>query len=72
MSSTRTLGQARITRRRTPTFPFRLASYWDLTPWQGGYIRLTAAPGAVHLGQGRMACLTTGAVYLDSRSAGEA
>lgn len=69
MSSNRTLGQARITRRRTPTFPSRLASYWDLTPWNGGYVRVSAAPGAVHLGEGRMACMSTGHVYLDARFA---
>lgn len=61
------VGQARVVRRRTPTLPSRLASYWDFTPWKGGYVRLGSGPGGVRLGEGLVGDLLTGRVVRDPR-----
>lgn len=53
---------ARIVRRRTPTWPTRWASYFDFTPWRGGYSRCTSAPGAVVLPSGHVANIRSGRV----------
>lgn len=66
-----TLGVAPIVRRRTCTFPSRMASYWDLGAWGGGFMRCRDAPGAVVIdhAKGTMFDMRTGRVYLDSRFA---
>jgi hypothetical protein len=64
----KTLGFAKIIQRRTPTFPTRWASYFDFSPWGGGYMRTAnQGPGAVVLSPGTCADIQTGRVYLDSR-----
>jgi hypothetical protein len=62
-----TLGQAKIVRRRTPTWPSRMASYWDFTPWGGGFMRTGQGPGAVVLQGDVLADMRTGRVYRDAR-----
>lgn len=67
MDQQQTLGFAKVVRRRTATFPSRMASYFDFTPWGGGYMRLTSAPGAVVLKAGICADIRSGRVYTDAR-----
>lgn len=67
MTDTKTLGVAPIVRRRTPTWPSRVASYFDLTQWGGGYVRTGQGPGAVVLGGSVLADIRTGRVYTDHR-----
>ena len=63
-----TLGSARIVRRRTPTFPSRMASYFDFTPWGGGFLRAeNRGPGAIVLSGSILADIRTGEVYRDGR-----
>lgn len=63
-----TIGYARTVKRRTSTFPSRLALYFDFTPWRGGYVRaFNNGPGAVVLAPGICADLQTGRVYKDAR-----
>lgn len=66
-SASPTIGQAHIVRRRTPTFPTRWASYFDATPFGGGYTRVQAAPGAVVLRADVCMDIRTGHVYRDRR-----
>ena len=61
------IGQAGTVRRWTPTWPSRKATYFDFSPWGGGYLRLTGAPGAVVLAPGVLADIRTGQVYRDAR-----
>ncbi len=70
MDNRETVGAAKIVRRRTPTFPSRVASYFDFTPWGGGYLRATNnGPGAIVLPSGLCADIQTGRVYRDARFA---
>lgn len=64
-----TLGYARLVRRRGPSFPFRLCSYFDCTKWEGGFIRFQGGPGAVVLRprDGTMLDIASGRVYTDTR-----
>lgn len=68
-TASQTVGQARIVRRRTPTFPTRWASYFDATPFGGGYLRVQSAPGAVVLRADVCINIRTGHVYRDRRFA---
>lgn len=68
-SASRTIGQARIVRRRTPSFPTRWASYFDATPWGGGYMRVQSAPGAAVLRENVCMDIRTGRIYRDGRFA---
>ena len=67
MDQQETLGFAKVVRRRTATFPSRMASYFDFTPWRGGYMRVTSAPGGVVLAPGICADIRSGRVYRDAR-----
>lgn len=60
---------APVVRRRTSTWPSRMANYFDCTQWGGGYFRLGGGPGAVILnGQnGTMLDMRSGEVYHDER-----
>lgn len=53
---------APIVRRRTPTFPSRMVSYFDFTKWGGGYMRIGQGPGAVRLPGGLLANMQSGAI----------
>ena len=64
------IGAAPIVRRRTSTFPSRVAGYFDFTQWGGGFSRVAnQGPGAVCINhaEGIMADIQTGRVYRDSR-----
>lgn len=66
------IGHAPIVRRRTSTFPSRMALYWDLTPWGAGFMRASnAGQGAciINHREGIMFNMQTGHVYRDSRLA---
>ena len=63
------LGFAKIVKRRGNTFPFRNASYFDVTEWGGGFIRVSGAPGAVVIRGAVLLDLQTGRVYSDPRLA---
>lgn len=64
------LGMARTVRRWTPTWPSRKATYFDFSPWGGGYCCATGnGPGAIVLAPGICANIQTGAVYRDARFA---
>lgn len=60
---------APIRRRRTPTFPRRMAYYFDCSQWNGGFVRVSRGPGAVVLddAKGLMLNLCNGEVYKDTR-----
>jgi len=65
-----TLGHARIVRRRTATFPSKMCSYFDWSPWGAGFTRAqNVGPGAfvIDHGRGIMGDLQTGRVWIDSR-----
>ena len=63
-----TVQYAMLVRRRTATFPSRVALYFDFTPWGGGYLRATNnGPGAIVLADGLCADTRTGRVYHDAR-----
>lgn len=66
-----TIGYARIVARRGHRFPFRKEAYLDFTPFNGGFVTYTGAPGAIvlNLVTGVCADLLTGRVYLDARFA---
>lgn len=64
-----TIGHAPVVRRRTATFPSRLASYFDLTQWGGGYMRVTGVPGAAVIKGDILVDLRSGEVYRDARFA---
>jgi hypothetical protein len=60
-------GSAKIVQRQTPTFPSRKASYFDFSPWGGGYMRAGGhGPGAIALPSGHLADIQTGRVYSPS------
>lgn len=61
--------QAKIVRRRTPTFPSKTADYYDFTPWGSGYVRVSPNnPSAIVLNEeGMFADLRTGVVAYDKR-----
>lgn len=63
------LGVAPIVRRRSSTFPCRMTSYFDLTQWRGGFMRVTGAPGSAVLPGGVTFDMRTGVVSRDSRFA---
>lgn len=58
---------APMVRRRTASFPSRMASYFDCTQWGAGFFR--PGHGAVILrhADGLMLDLSSGRVYSDSR-----
>jgi len=60
------LGRARLVQKRSSFFPFRNAWYFDCTPWNGGFVRRTGAPGAVVIDETQGICvnLQTGQVYV--------
>jgi hypothetical protein len=60
---------APVVRRRSHTFPSRIAGYFDCTKWGGGYYRVANQPrGATVLNKkGECLDLQTGEVYLDAR-----
>ena len=65
-----TLGIARIVKRRTSTFPSRVATWFDWTPWGGGFTRAgNTGPGSFVIDSkaGTMGCMQSGRVYRDSR-----
>lgn len=63
-----TIGTAKIVRRWTPTFPSRKVSYFNFTPWGGGYLRASNnGPGAIVLKDDVLADIQTGRVYRDAR-----
>lgn len=65
------IGRAPIVRRRTASFPSRMAHYWDLTQWGAGFMRTNAPPCAVIIGHaaGLIFDPSRGLVYRDSRFA---
>lgn len=63
-----TIGYAKLVRRRTATFPSRIALYFDFSPWGGGYLRATNnGPGAIILANEICADIQSGRVYHDAR-----
>lgn len=62
---------APIVQCRTPTWPNRMANYFDCSQWGGGLVRLDDAPGAItlNLATGTMLNIRTGEVYTDERFA---
>lgn len=64
-----TVGQAPQVMRKGCRFPFRMATFWDVSQWGAGYIR--PGSGSVILRHSDGACLdlSTGRVYTDSRFA---
>lgn len=63
-----TIDYAPRVRRRTPTWPSRMASYFDCTDFGSGFFRCQGGPGAVVLNKsGQMLDIVTGKVYFDAR-----
>ena len=55
-------------KRRTPTWPSRIASYYDCSKWGSGFFRVGRGPGAVVLNtKGEMLNMATGEIYVDAR-----
>jgi hypothetical protein len=55
-------------RRRTPTWPSRMATYFDCTAFGSGFFRCQGGPGAVVLNRsGQMLDIVNGRVYFDAR-----
>lgn len=63
-----TIGQAQLVQRRRG-FPARVGWFWDCTPYGGGFIRKTDAPGAavINDGDGTLVDMRSGRVYIDKR-----
>lgn len=62
------IGLARIVKRRTPTWPSRVAPYYDFTPLGGGFFcALNRDTGAIVMSDGICANMQTGEVYSDAR-----
>ena len=55
-------------RRRTPTRPSRMATYFDCTAFGSGFFRCQGGPGAVVLNKsGQVLDIVSGKVYFDAR-----
>jgi hypothetical protein len=62
------MSYANIVVRRGPIFPFRNRQYWDLTPYNAGYVPVTDSPGAIVINNnGLMLNIKTGKIYHDPR-----
>jgi hypothetical protein len=62
------IGQAKIIKKRVYFVRGKgFQYYFDLSPWNGGYLKTTTSPGAIHLHDNIIADIRTGEVYTDDR-----